>query len=69
MGLIQNYRAFITSAVFPEEQDKVYKEIMAVTGGQRLPTWSDRAQMPYANAFLLELGRWNTLIPLNLNRM
>ncbi|KAF8764660.1 Cytochrome P450 2B12 like protein [Argiope bruennichi] len=41
----------------PEEQDKLYKEIVEVVGLQRLPTIEDKSKLTYFNAYVLESMR------------
>lgn len=33
---------------------------------QRLPSFTDRQSLPYVNAILLEILRWNPAVPLGL---
>ncbi|CAL1263843.1 unnamed protein product [Larinioides sclopetarius] len=42
---------------FPEEEDKLYKEIVEVIGVDRQPTIEDKSKLTYLNAFLLEAMR------------
>ncbi|XP_054711505.1 cytochrome P450 2F3-like [Uloborus diversus] len=42
---------------YPEEQDKLFKEINEVIGTERLPTLDDRSRLPYTNAFIYEVIR------------
>lgn len=37
------------------------EEIDSVIGGDRLPTLEDRPRLPYLNAFLKEVFRWNVV--------
>ncbi|GIY29460.1 cytochrome P450 18a1 [Caerostris darwini] len=39
---------------YPEEQEKVYKEIVSVIGTDRHPTIEDKSQLTYFNAYLME---------------
>ena len=50
----------------PEILQKAQKEIDAVVGTARLPTFSDRPNLPYVNAIVLEVLRWNPAVPLGL---
>lgn len=36
------------------------------TSYTRLPTFADRAKLPYVNAIVLEVLRWNPAVPLGL---
>lgn len=48
----------------PEYQDKVFKEIDATIGGDRLPTNSDKGNCPYLKALELEVHRYLTVVPI-----
>ena len=43
----------------PEVQAKAQAEVLAVVGTERLPEFSDRINLPYMNAVLLEVLRWH----------
>jgi hypothetical protein len=51
-------------ALYPEVQKKAQAEIDAVVGPDRLPDFHDRLSLPYINAMLKELSRWNLVVPL-----
>jgi len=53
-------------ALHPEVQKRGQDEVDAVTQGDRLPQYSDRAHMPYVNAIVKELARWNPMAKLTL---
>ena len=44
--------------LFPEVAQKVYEEIAALTGGDRLPTIADRPKLPYTEAAWNEAYRF-----------
>lgn len=44
--------------LYPEVQEKAQAEVLAVVGVDRLPEFSDRINLPYINAILLEVIRW-----------
>ncbi len=44
-------------------QKKAQAELDAVIGSDRLPTLADRANLPYINAVVLEVLRWNSVAP------
>ena len=46
-------------ALYPEVQKKAQAEIDAVVGQTRLPDFHDRPSLPYINAVVKELSRWN----------
>ena len=48
----------------PEVQLKLQEEIDHVIGNSRLPSLSDRGQMPYADAVVHELLRMSSVLPL-----
>ena len=51
-------------ALYPEVQKKAQAEIDAVIGPNRLPDFEDRHSLPYINAVVKELMRWNLVTPL-----
>jgi hypothetical protein len=51
-------------ALYPEVQKKAQAEIDAVVGPNRLPDFHDRPFLPYIDAVLKELTRWNLVVPL-----
>ena len=55
---------FLAMALYPEVQKKAQAEIDAVVGTSRLPDFHDRPSLPYINAVLKELSRWNLVGPL-----
>ena len=50
--------------LYPEVQAKAQAEIDSVIGNGRLPNFDDRASLPYVDAILRELVRWNPVVPL-----
>ncbi|KAG6808984.1 hypothetical protein H0H92_002091 [Tricholoma furcatifolium] len=50
----------------PEVLAKAQNEIDTVVGSDRLPTFSDRANLPYMEAVMNETWRWGAPVPLNL---
>ena len=55
---------FLAMALHPEVQKKAQAEIDAVVGADRLPDIEDRPSLPYINALIKELLRWNLVTPL-----
>jgi len=49
---------------YPEVQSKMQQEMDTVVGRDRLPTLDDRKRLPYNEAFLREVMRKQTLVPL-----
>ncbi|KAI6159796.1 cytochrome P450 [Pisolithus thermaeus] len=52
--------------LYPDVQDKVHAELDAVIGRETRPTFADRPQLPYLQAVLYEVLRWNPPAPLGL---
>jgi cytochrome P450 len=50
--------------MFPEVSKALREELDTVVGDARLPTFDDRPNLPYTNAFAKELFRWHTITPL-----
>ncbi|KAG1779292.1 cytochrome P450 [Suillus placidus] len=57
------YSFFLAMTLFPEVQKKAQAEIDAVVGPDRLPSFTDRASLPYIDALAKEVLRWNVAIP------
>ena len=49
--------------LYPEVQKKAQAEIDAVVGPDRLPSFSDRNSLPYIEALVKEIQRWNVVTP------
>ena len=58
--------AFIYLMRYPDVQEKLIQEIDEVIGNHRPPCWKDRNNMPFTEAFLNEVSRIATIIPLGL---
>ncbi len=50
--------------LYPEVQRKAQAEIDAVVGPDRIPTFSNRPDLPYIDAVVKEVLRWNAVVPL-----
>jgi len=50
--------------LYPEVQRKAQEELDRVIGKGRLPTIADRPNLPYIEAVIKELLRWNPVAPL-----
>ncbi len=48
----------------PDVQARGQAEIDSVLGTERLPTAADRESLPYVNAIVKEVLRWNPAVPL-----
>ncbi|EAU84017.2 cytochrome P450 [Coprinopsis cinerea okayama7 len=57
------HSVFLALSLFPEVQAKAQAEIDAVIGGDRLPTFEDRRNLPYINAVVSEVLRWHAVVP------
>ncbi|GAB1217418.1 hypothetical protein ATERTT37_006657 [Aspergillus terreus] len=53
-------------ALFPDVQRKAQEEMDRVTGGNRLPSYEDRENLPYINAMIKESVRWHSVVPMNV---
>lgn len=53
-------------AMHPEVQKKAQAELDVVVGASRLPQFSDRGTLPYANALIAELFRFHVVAPLGI---
>ena len=52
---------FLAMSISPEVQRKAQEEIDRVVGMSRLPTFSDRENLPYVDAIVKESQRWHTV--------
>jgi len=51
-------------ALHPEVMEKAQEELDRVVGKGRLPDFSDRDSLPYIDALVKELLRWNPPLPI-----
>ncbi|KAG1730256.1 cytochrome P450 [Suillus paluster] len=51
----------------PHIQEKAHDIIESVVGTKRLPTFQDRASLPYVDAILRECLRWRPVLPLAIH--
>ncbi|KAJ3790675.1 cytochrome P450 [Lentinula aff. detonsa] len=58
------YAFFLAMTLYPEVARKAQAEIDAVVGNDRLPTFADREHLPYVDAIVKEVFRWNVVAPL-----
>jgi cytochrome P450 len=54
---------FLAATLYPEIVRLAQKELDQVIGGDRLPEFSDKPQLPYISAILKEILRWRTPTP------
>ncbi|KAG1781056.1 cytochrome P450 [Suillus placidus] len=57
------YSLFLAMTLFPDVQKKAQAEIDAVVGTARLPSFADRDSLPYTEALVKEVLRWNVVAP------
>ncbi|KAI0718516.1 cytochrome P450 [Cerioporus squamosus] len=62
--MFATFNMFIAAMVlFPETQRLAQAELESVIGPDRLPTIRDKAQLPYVSALLVEVYRWQPVVP------
>ncbi|KAI5988513.1 cytochrome P450 [Pisolithus albus] len=52
--------------LYPDVQDKVHAELDTLIGKGAIPTLADKPRLPYLQAVLYEVMRWNPPVPLGL---
>lgn len=57
---------FLAMMVYPKVQRKAQEEIDRVVGQGRLPTMTDRSNLPYIGAVIKEVLRWHPVAPMAL---
>lgn len=57
------YAFFLAMALNPSVVKKAQLELDAVVGTDRLPSFADREHLPYINALVKEVFRWNSVVP------
>jgi cytochrome P450 len=50
--------------LYPDVQRKAREELYKVVGRSRIPNFNDRERLPYIEALLNEVLRWNPVAPL-----
>ena len=55
---------FLAMITHPEVQRKAREEIDRVIGNDRLPLFADQVDLPYVEAIVKEVIRWNPVTPL-----
>ncbi|EJD47045.1 cytochrome P450, partial [Auricularia subglabra TFB-10046 SS5] len=59
---------FLAMSLHPEVQQAAKKELDRIIGTGRLPTVDDRPRLPYIEAIVKEVQRWNPVTPLGVPR-
>ena len=54
----------LAMVLYPDVQRRAQAEIDLVIGRDQLPTFEDRASLPYIDAVLRETLRWEPVVPL-----
>ncbi|KAI0056532.1 cytochrome P450 [Artomyces pyxidatus] len=57
---------FLALILHPDVQATAHAELDTVTGGQRLPDYGDRSQLPYVEAVCKEVLRWRNVAPVGV---
>lgn len=55
---------FLAMARYPSVLERAQRELDAVVGNDRLPSFEDRPHLPYVNAIISELLRWQPVTPM-----
>ncbi|KAG7096665.1 hypothetical protein E1B28_004080 [Marasmius oreades] len=58
------YAFFLAMTLYPQVLKKAQAEIDLVVGNERLPRIEDRSRLPYVDALVKEVFRWNSVVPL-----
>ena len=56
---------YLAMACYPEVLKRAQEELDRVVGQDRLPSLSDRANLPYIEALVKETFRWENVVPLS----
>ncbi|KAG2347075.1 cytochrome P450 [Suillus weaverae] len=60
------YSLFLAMTLFPDVQKTAQAELDAVVGPDRLPSFADRDSLPYIEALVKEVLRWNVVGPTSI---
>lgn len=60
---------YLAMTLYPEVYKRLQEEVDRVVGHGRLPSYSDRPNLPYVNAVLKETLRWETVLPTSLSTL
>ncbi|KAG2134904.1 cytochrome P450 [Suillus bovinus] len=56
----------LAMVLYPDVQKRAQAEINSVVGRERLPTFEDKASLPYIEAVVRETLRWEPIVPLGV---
>uniref|UniRef100_A0A8C2EK70 Cytochrome P450, family 2, subfamily U, polypeptide 1 n=1 Tax=Cyprinus carpio TaxID=7962 RepID=A0A8C2EK70_CYPCA len=56
-------------SLYPDVQEKVQQEIDAVVGSERVPSLTDKGNLPYTEATIMEVQRMTVVVPLSIPHM
>ncbi|KAJ6498322.1 cytochrome P450 [Mycena vulgaris] len=59
----------VAMMLYPDVRLQAQKELDSVVGSERLPIHADRSSLPYIDAILMEILRWNPPIPLTSRKL
>lgn len=54
---------FLAMTLYPSVLSRAQEEIDSVVGEDRLPSFADRTDLPYINALIKEVLRWEAVVP------
>jgi cytochrome P450 len=57
---------YLAMVLNPSCQRLAQEELDMVVGRTRLPDYNDRPHLPYINALILEILRWNPVTPMGM---
>ncbi|EKM56476.1 uncharacterized protein PHACADRAFT_141167 [Phanerochaete carnosa HHB-10118-sp] len=60
------YSFFLAMTLYPQVAERAQAEIDLVVGSDRLPNFEDRPNLPYVEALVKEVYRWNPVAPLGV---
>ncbi|GJJ16120.1 hypothetical protein Clacol_010400 [Clathrus columnatus] len=60
---------YMAMLLYPELQKKAQAELDEVVGGDKLPTFDDRKDLPYIEAIIKEVLRWHPTLPVAFPHM
>lgn len=51
--------------LYPDVQRRAQAELQSIVGSNRMPAFADRPSLPYVQALILEILRWQPVAPLS----